>query len=257
MRQQRAFSLVELLVVVGVISILVSLLLTALVGAKAKAERVRCLSNLRQLGLALTQFVGDNHTYPLYGNRDFPEHPAHSTSWVGALHKASGEPTTEKPREWLSKGIWKCPSAKPPSDWPLHEGYISYDYNAFGLGSPSDGSSLGLGGARADFRTGEYAPPVAESQVANPVQMVALGDGFTGWPRVIRDGVGTLWRSPSAEDRFASTSRSNRRHQRRATVFFCDGHAEALPLKRLFYDTDEAALKLWNRDNQPHLERLR
>ncbi len=42
----------------------------------------------------------------------------------------------------------------------------------------------------------------------------------------------------------------------KANVAFCDGHVESPPLPFLFTDTSDAALSRWNRDHQPHRERL-
>jgi prepilin-type processing-associated H-X9-DG protein/prepilin-type N-terminal cleavage/methylation domain-containing protein len=249
-----AFTLVELLTVIAIIGILAALLLAAIAEAKSRALRIQCVNNVRQLGIGLQAFVTDNNCYPLLID------PGHG-GWMALLQHTElstpGNPTNHVSfYRWSGQGVWKCPTAEKPSNWPTNRAYLSYGYNWYGMSARTDTNSLGLGGHYIFSISHLPAPAVRESEVADPSDMMAIGDGLAGGNGVIQDGAWILWRTYSLTNFLGSTQRSYARHQGRANVVFCDGHVESPTLQFLFADTSGAALVRWNRDHQPHREKL-
>jgi prepilin-type N-terminal cleavage/methylation domain-containing protein len=71
--QRRGFTLIELLVVIAIIAILAAILFPVFAQARERARMTQCLSNQKQIGLGILQYVGDNDdTYPLYSELSGP-----------------------------------------------------------------------------------------------------------------------------------------------------------------------------------------
>ncbi len=242
--RSRAFTLIELLVVIAIIAILASLLLPALSQAKSRAVGVKCLSHMRQWGLAFNVYATDhedrvprdgtdeNGQYGVdTGATEGPGSPNDDYAWFNVLPPSVGERPfsnhwagATNPRESLPfpggrGGFWHCPAAKAGAqDRFLQNG-------AFGFFSMVMNVDLKLQSTirnNVQGNTFEYPEMPRLSAIPNTSGTVLLTDGafsptlesYTATPQ--RNGIFPAGRS----------SHFAQRHSNRGgNLVFVDGHA--------------------------------
>jgi prepilin-type N-terminal cleavage/methylation domain-containing protein len=129
-KERAAFTLIELLVVIAIIAILAAMLLPVLASAKEKAKRASCMSNVRQLGIAMAVYASDNQDY-------YPEAPNPNLGGMVANAATAGSDLWDLPNAiaWSivnnaggKRELMFCPSSFASRD-PNNPTILNYFWN--------------------------------------------------------------------------------------------------------------------------------
>jgi|DewCreStandDraft_4_1066084.scaffolds.fasta_scaffold04943_5 prepilin-type N-terminal cleavage/methylation domain-containing protein/prepilin-type processing-associated H-X9-DG protein len=219
-----AFTLVELLVVIGIIAILVAILLPALARARESAARAACLSQLRQIGAAIHAYANENRGRIPFG----PKAPPMMTATQ--FYPSTGAPTS----------LISLSNGDPVGLGLLLRSHLSKQPRALfcpGADQPvdADGELAKVGQQQAQcsyyYRHGSVArqfdDPNAAVQPAERIQLANLGRNRDG-QRIRALLIDTQFPAPEGFASFGIVSRTHH-GQRWANVLFSDGHAIAYP----------------------------
>ncbi len=154
MLRHPVFTLVELLVVIAVMALLISLLMPALRSAREKAKAISCLSNERQLVMAICGYA-DSYN-------EFLPHVSTPSTWYSLLSVSE------------NRNVFWCPSdavaLTPDQRWSW--GYVSYGYNWHGLTE----SASGVFGYTTRARLSQIKKPSKTVFLAETAAQVSSGD---------------------------------------------------------------------------------
>jgi prepilin-type N-terminal cleavage/methylation domain-containing protein/prepilin-type processing-associated H-X9-DG protein len=251
----RGFSLVELLVVIGIIAVLIAILMPALAKARQQARTIRCAAHLRQIGNAISMYVNENRgylpiAYDMRVHRPPPADPNAYWANLGMYWFEFLSPYTEGRLKWCDQIrtsrqqsiLWGCPEWEGVTFWntygnldPLSTGYA---YNEFPKRPYGDEN---LDAMEYGNYHGRY---YKLTEIRHPVERAAVADGRldfgsqTGIPSIQSGIIAQLFLFGYA----IHVARHGARAWRDANgpnMLFFDGHvAQVSPIEAVYASQD-------------------
>jgi prepilin-type N-terminal cleavage/methylation domain-containing protein len=237
--RQHAFTLIELLVVIAIIAILAAILFPVFAQARDKARQSACLSNCKQIGLAVTMYAND-YDETFYWQKDWAEEVQMGAGFWGASYKTYVRWPFAHAPYIKNTAVYKCPSdrgtldarnyCKAPGGGGCSPWYISYGPNLMMM----------VGQSKTDR-------PTTVAMLSRPADKIALAEaiisyGFESWSAEyfrganfsgsdngwkwadFRKNVGNAKKLGITDSQMVTVTR----HALGNTAIFADGHAKWL-----------------------------
>jgi prepilin-type N-terminal cleavage/methylation domain-containing protein len=245
-KQKKAFTLIELLVVIAIIAILAAMLLPALAAAKRKAQKINCVNNLKEIGIAIRIWEGDNgDKYPMAvpaaqgGASDYLQHCNNNSmnSLTTDLTLSPGQTFMVMSNELSAPKILNCPSDATPG----RNTAVNWSYSSvLGFGSYN---GVGNVPAQASTRSSISYFVGADATEADP-QSIVSGDGNIGSSAGNASAAATAyWASGATTTKqidstaFAASPywgwTANDLHQKTGNLLIADGSVQSITLSGL------------------------
>ncbi len=207
--RRQGFTLVEMLVVMGIIAILASMLMPALARAKAKGNQIKCLNHVRQLTLSLTMYASDHEG-------QYPPRRMQPDAWPQRL----------KPY-YRDEKVLVCPSDRFgmvgffADDQNPNRSYIINAFNDYFLKTLSQNDYK-------KFQQWQWPRGMKESDIPRPTDTILFGEKRTGSPHVHMD-VDQGQRGNDFDEI------EHKRHGRGSNFAFGDGSVRLVPVNQELY----------------------